>query len=243
MIDRKRIFKTLETLYNKEEKNHYLQSHSNVNVIKRQLDVFEIYSKFIPENSKVLDWGCWHSPDGVMLKEQFNNKLQIYGCDFIEENATPHFHNFSGLKYTKLEHNLKLPYEDNFFDVVNGSGVLEHVAMDMESLKEVYRVLKDDGIFIITFLPNEFSFTEFLTNLLYNNSGHKKKYKKKEALKLLLHHGFFPLVNRYHQFIPSIKGGSIISKMWFLNKLFENLFPFKYFCANIMIISKKVKWF
>ena len=46
-----------------------------------------------------------------------------------------------------------LPDETGSFDFVLSNGVLEHVANEYESMKEIYRVLKTGGIFAITFLP------------------------------------------------------------------------------------------
>ncbi len=43
----------------------------------------------------------------------------------------------------------KIPFENNEFDVVFSSHVLEHVENEEKSLKEMKRVLKEDGIFII----------------------------------------------------------------------------------------------
>jgi len=45
----------------------------------------------------------------------------------------------------------KLPYEDQFFDVVFSSNVIEHIPNDLylEYLKEVQRVLVDNGRFVV----------------------------------------------------------------------------------------------
>lgn len=38
-----------------------------------------------------------------------------------------------------------IPYTDNYFDVIYCSHVLEHIPGDIDAMKELYRVLKDDG--------------------------------------------------------------------------------------------------
>jgi ubiquinone/menaquinone biosynthesis C-methylase UbiE len=48
---------------------------------------------------------------------------------------------------------VKLPYPDDSFDAVLASGVLEHVPLDYESLKELHRVLRVRGRMIVTYLP------------------------------------------------------------------------------------------
>lgn len=98
--------------------------------------------------------GCLHGPS------DFRSKAFAVGCDFstgLPANYYPPFWDYCGLEFVPLSDNLALPFDDNSFDCVIGAGVLEHVAMDYESLKELYRVLKPDGRLIITNLPNKFS--------------------------------------------------------------------------------------
>jgi SAM-dependent methyltransferase len=42
-----------------------------------------------------------------------------------------------------------MPYPDDFFDCVLSSDVFEHVRLDEKGFREVYRVLKPDGIFVL----------------------------------------------------------------------------------------------
>ncbi|MGB3019514.1 MAG: class I SAM-dependent methyltransferase, partial [Ignavibacteria bacterium] len=48
----------------------------------------------------------------------------------------------------------KIPFEDKFFDKILCSEVVEHVLDPREVLKEMSRVLKDDGILSLS-IPNE----------------------------------------------------------------------------------------
>src|SRR5262249_47334019 len=61
---------------------------------------------------------------------------------------------------------------------------LEHVAMDYESLKELYRVLKLDGLLILTYLPNRWSFREWLRRVR-GQDYHRRRYGLNEARRLL----------------------------------------------------------
>lgn len=122
----------------------YVRSHfTNRMAIERQVYSAKMYSKYI--SGRVLDWGCRHAPDSCILRSMFGSQVDIYGCDTYFSDGYGVFHNYSELKFTLLNHPYKLLYEDNFFDSVISSGVLEHVANDYESIKEVYRILKPGG--------------------------------------------------------------------------------------------------
>ena len=44
-------------------------------------------------------------------------------------------------------------YEDNFFDVIVATNIIEHVQVPAETLENMKRILKDDGVIIIS-VPN-----------------------------------------------------------------------------------------
>lgn len=102
----------------------------------------------IPENAHFLDVGCG-AGHNLELAEQ-EKKCVVKGVD-----AEPGAHGVGRFsEYLKndsvqqgfAEH---LPFEDNQFDVVFCSHVLEHVNDETKSLQEINRVLKNDGVAII----------------------------------------------------------------------------------------------
>lgn len=52
---------------------------------------------------------------------------------------------------------LRLPYEDNSFDKIISLGVIEHFRDNLIIMKEMYRVLKPNGI-VVLMTPNRYSF-------------------------------------------------------------------------------------
>lgn len=108
-------------------------------------------------NEKVLDAGCG---DGYYLKLLLNlyPDLEIYGIDIDTKALDVAYKNLAEelnskkLSITKKSIN-DLGFEDNFFDAVFSTEVLEHVPNDLDALKEVRRVLKPGGIYIFT-VPN-----------------------------------------------------------------------------------------
>lgn len=241
-INRARLINQLSTLYDQEIKavgnDAYLLSHSNLNSIRRQLDVFEKYICYIKRDTSVLDWGCNHAPDSCMIRAVIGESIRLYACDFADPCMYKHFHEFARIEYSKLTDPIKLPYDDHAFDTVVASGVLEHTTMDYESLKELHRVLKECGYLIITFLPNRMSYTEFVLRL-FARPHHIRLYSLKEADRMLRHCGFKPCYANYHQFVPSQRFGILFNHFWFINRIFEKMWPTRLFCSSIIIISKR----
>lgn len=99
---------------------------------------------------KVMDLGCGR---GFYLKTlaAFNLELRLYGVDLnskylkLAAKIVPR----KALSLVKAEATA-LSFRDNFFDRVIASEVLEHIKDDQKALGEIYRVLKEGGIAMIT---------------------------------------------------------------------------------------------
>ncbi len=221
-------------------------------VIKRQVEIFNIYKDYLQGKTRFLDWGCKHAVDAYLIRSYLLDRVEIHGCDITEEKDGVLYH-YAKLEYSQLTHQYKLPYENNYFDVVISSGVLEHVPFDYESLKELHRIIDSNGFLIITFLPNNLSYTEFLGRTFRNGKGtHRRRYSIKEINKILLHTGFVPIDHGYHQLMPSLASLSssadvqklkffqfLVSKIYNLNQYAEKVWPINQFAANVFIIAQK----
>jgi SAM-dependent methyltransferase len=105
------------------------------------------------ENKKVLNVGCWTASFETQFR---NDKTNITGIDIslealkIAKDANPHCSFVSADAFY-------LPFEDNSFEVVSLFMVLEHIPKNTEPklFKEINRVLKEGGYFIITTPHNE----------------------------------------------------------------------------------------
>ena len=232
----------LASLFAEEQQrggNEYLIEHSASISIRRHVEVFEQYCQFLPEGGRILDWGCNHGPDSCMIRAAFGEKYELHGCDFPDAGCFPIFHDFANIAYKKLATPYQLPYPENYFGAVIGSGVLEHAAMDYEALKAVYRVLTNDGIFVISFLPNRLSYVEFLARNL-GLPCHRRLYGMSEIKAALKHHGFEPLYCRYHQFTPAHRLRRVFDVIPWIDALGERAWPLNQFCSTIMIVARKV---
>jgi len=115
----------------------------------------------ISDDFKLIDIGCSR---GHLLKtiRNFNKKCDLWGVD-IE----PKIMNLkiSNCKFEICNVN-KLPFENEYFDIVFALSTLEHVPDLSSAIKEIWRVLKPGGSAIIS-SPTESKFYKFCRFLLF----------------------------------------------------------------------------
>jgi SAM-dependent methyltransferase len=103
--------------------------------------------KWVGKNSKVLDIGC-----GTCQSLEYHVKR---GCEVWGVEADENIRSFAqskgfSVKIGTFDSN---DYEVCFFDYITLDQVLEHLIDPLKSLKEITKVLKDDG-FVIISIPN-----------------------------------------------------------------------------------------
>lgn len=98
----------------------------------------------ITDKTKILEIGC--GPDGMINYIEGGEK---YGLDPLMDYFTKNFKMSDKVKWIKAmgEH---IPFEDNYFDVVVSTNVLDHVFNPDSFLKEIRRTLKPKGNFFLT---------------------------------------------------------------------------------------------
>lgn len=106
----------------------------------------------IQNDDIILDCGCGHSLFLVAISEL--TSCQIHGLD-VDFEKIIQTQNDLGNKMVRLVHGdiTSLPYQDEYFNKIYCSEVLEHIPDDKRALKELRRVLKKKGTLIIT-VPN-----------------------------------------------------------------------------------------
>lgn len=175
----------------------YLRIHSDPAFLRGTLAVYRFYEPWLPREGRILDWGCRHAPDACLIRARFGSRFTVDGCDVFDGGLYPVFFEYAGLRYETLPDAVRLPYADGSFDSVIASGVLEHVPMDYESLKELYRVLKPGGRLIVAYLPNRASVEEWRLRRRGRNDFHRRLYSSSQFRALLTHGGFWPLLLAY----------------------------------------------
>jgi SAM-dependent methyltransferase len=185
----------------------YLAEHSRVAAITHHVSVFAWYRQYLSAGQTVLDWGCNHGPDSCLVRKTFGDLIEIHGCDFADAGEFRAFRDYSRQRYTQLSHPTDLPYADNTFDVVIGSGVLEHTAMDQQALAGLYRIVKPDGLLILTYLPYRWSWNEWYRRRVRKRDYHRRLYGMTEAATLLKRCGFYPLELRFQTYLANALDG------------------------------------
>ncbi|MCA9382363.1 class I SAM-dependent methyltransferase [Candidatus Dojkabacteria bacterium] len=114
--------------------------------LQRRLDLMLQRVDF--KNKKILDVGCGI---GTFVKKFGEYSSQVYGLEYDQkkvDQAIPEVK--QNIVQGEAE---KLPYPDEAFDIVFSHEVLEHVNDDQKAVEEAFRVLKNNGEFIV-FCPN-----------------------------------------------------------------------------------------
>ncbi len=137
------------------------------NVVRQVLSDFK-------NKDRVLDIGCGSYPK-FLISLDFKEKFGIDKYDYNFDNYKINFINFD------LEKNKKLPFENNFFDVVTALALIEHLEEDAVKnlFFEVFRILKNKGIFIIT-TPSKISkpILELLSKIKITSKEEIEEHKK-----------------------------------------------------------------
>lgn len=86
---------------------------------------------------------------------------KLVACDINERDvafassANAHIDNLS----YEVENALELSFANENFDLIVSSEVIEHVGKPQQMMQEIHRVLKKDGVLIITYPSEKFPFT------------------------------------------------------------------------------------
>lgn len=162
---------------------------------KRKTSIKKSFAKEICKTKygivKTLDIGCNEGFIIFRLQNTFGRKhnLQFIGVDLQSEpidfaNIKNEFWGLKNCAFRVMDAN-SLEFEDNQFDIVICSEVIEHLENPDIALGKIYRVLKKNGLAIIT-TPNKeggilFKVVKFIKDSLLNLT--KKAKKAQESIK------------------------------------------------------------
>jgi 2-polyprenyl-3-methyl-5-hydroxy-6-metoxy-1,4-benzoquinol methylase len=147
-------FEELKEFYNKEffskkwyEKFPQLRNFSYFQKTLADIEGFKSYIYGIKKyetSGKLLDVGCG---DGWLLKHARDYGFEVYGVE-------PTLKAFEEAK-KKIGENIfnstleEVSFKDNFFDIVISIGTIEHLKDPFSLLKEIHRILRQNGLLVI----------------------------------------------------------------------------------------------
>lgn len=116
-------------------------------------DFFKKYVDYKNNKLKVLDFGCGDGKYFPFFKQYFQEN-NIFGAE-ISDIRVKRCKDEGWKNVQRIDPLKKLPFEDNFFDLINFDQVIEHIKPKETHfyLSEIKRILKPEGIMILT-TPN-----------------------------------------------------------------------------------------
>lgn len=127
----------------------------------RLIKVRAIFKKLSFKGERLLDVGCYDGTFTFSLREFAD---ELYGIDINEKALT--FAQEKEIRTFKVDVNKeRVPFKDNFFDIVFCGELIEHLFRPDHLLDEIWRVLKPKGKLVIA-TPNLGSYANRLVLLL-----------------------------------------------------------------------------
>lgn len=168
--------------YNDQYKKH------GDSILRPEDAYLHVLDYFEPKQGKrLLDIGCGA---GWVLRDARRRGIKAFGVELSDEAIKIAKKNAPGALFS-VGSAVHLGFPDKFFDYVTCLGALEHMVDIDESLQEMHRVVKDDGMLCVL-VPNE----NFIYWKLTKNHGtaqqeiNEQMFTLKQWKKILTKNGF-----------------------------------------------------
>jgi 2-polyprenyl-3-methyl-5-hydroxy-6-metoxy-1,4-benzoquinol methylase len=138
------------------------------------------FAKEFVEGKKVLDLACGEGYGSAILADKAEEVIGIDITNVVIEHACTKYVK-DNLKFIKSSMTEVAIEENKLFDVIICFEAFEHIEEQDKSVAEVKRLLKDNGVFIVS-MPNKYIYSDLSD---YKNPWHKKELYFKEFKNLL----------------------------------------------------------
>ena len=169
-----------DTLYRLEQSNFWFKARNRL--------ILHLFNRHIDKKNKlsVLEIGCG---TGFVLNElQKIQSLKLYGAEILLNGLKLAAQRVPEAEFIQLDAtNMQFVSE---FDIICAFDVLEHIGEDEKAISNVYKALKEKGLFFITVPQHRFLWAE-----IDELSNHKRRYRKSELYEKLRRSGFEIIYN------------------------------------------------
>jgi len=159
---------------------------------------------------KVLDVGCWW---GWFIRYAREKGATVVGMDCQASRVSDAVSFLHSSRDLCVADALHIPFPSSLFDVAVSIHVLEHILSEHAMIGEIHRVLKPDGVLLIS-VPNDLSFgvlpyrplrlllrgrmaarlpfslCQYVKSLSYSDLSHHREYTARSISGLLQSNGF-----------------------------------------------------
>ena len=118
-----------------------------------------LLDNIVDDGDRVFDLGCGDGTMGLLLKEI--RSVSIDGCDISKTAVNRAQDHYDDVHQINIDEN-DLPVNSDAYDVVICTDVLEHTLSPRHALSEIQRILKNEGIVVVS-VPN-FGFIRYRFN-------------------------------------------------------------------------------
>lgn len=146
---------------------------------------------------KIVDLGCGNAYLLRFLKENCRKSHQFYGIDASSAVIKANSVRYPMINFFNRDV-LKTKFKNDFFDVAISTMVIEHLDDDVGFVKEVKRILKQDGFFMVSSVMKKKGAWYYLKNSQGESVltlDHIKEYSSEEELGKLLSKCHFQVLN------------------------------------------------
>jgi len=174
---------------------------------------------------KLLDIGCYDGHVGLLLKRKFGKQCKVYGIDVANNSIKLALQ--KGIQAKICDVTAGISYESNKFDYVFAGEIIEHLYDTDFFMEEVKRVLKPNGIFILT-TPNFLSFGRRIYYLFGKGIFMEVSFSLPEKAAGHIRYFTFDTLKelaKLHNFEPIMTFSDTVTFPWFRINLFAKIFP------------------
>ena len=204
--DIKKMFDEISPTYDKV--NNIISFFTHIYFKKTAINLLKLENK----NIKILDLCCGSGDLANIIKKKYP-KIDVFGVDFSSKMLEIAKKKNKEINYLEADA-CKLPFGDNEFDcVIVGFGLRNIINKDI-AIKEIYRIIKTNGIFMhLDFIgKSKFSFLyDFIVKILLNFFITNKT-------------PYFYLLNSKNTFFSNKELIDFVSRIGFLNVGVKKMF-------------------